>query len=325
MSTRAPPDGDTGTREPRVDDTSTRDPRVRGAVAALALTILIFGCQFVDARYAIRQGLSVYDLVALRFAIAGAIAFFVFLRYGLRDLGGLGWKRGAILAVLAGSPYSLAMVGGLHFAPVAHGALLNPGLNLIASTFFGMLLLGERHPVYRFLGIAVVTGGLAMIGWDGLTATGERFWIGDLLFALTGITWGLFGTLSRRWGAPPVVTVSAIAFVSLPYLPFYFLYLTPTLGNVSLGWLAFHGFYQGVLQSFIGILGYAYAAQVLGPSRTALATALVPVTGIVAAIPFLGEWPHALQWTGLAVVVAGMLLANYTRSPPPLKESPAAP
>ena len=289
------------------------DPRSRGAMAALALTIVIFGCQFVDARYAIRQGLSVYDLVALRFGVAGAIGFCVFLRAGLSDLGGLGWRRGAILAVLAGSPYSLAMIGGLQFAPVAHGALLNPGLNVIASTFFGIWLLGERHPVFRFLGMALVACGLAMIGWDGLTAVGQRFWIGDLLFAVTGITWALFGTLARRWGSSPLVTISAIAFVSLPYLPLYLWWFTPTLDRVSLPWLAFHAFYQGVLQSFIGILGYAYAAQVLGPSRTAVATALVPVTGILAAIPFLGEWPQPLQWAGLAVVVGGMLLANYTR------------
>jgi drug/metabolite transporter (DMT)-like permease len=143
-----------------------------------------------------------------------------------------------------------------------------------------------------------------------LSAVGERFWIGDLLFAATGIAWGLFGTLSRRWALAPVITVSAIAFLSLAYLPFYAAFLTPSLGHVSPGWVAFHGFYQGLLQSFIGILGYAYAAQVLGPSRTAVATALVPVTGIVAAIPFLGEWPHPLQWGGLAVVVAGMVLAN---------------
>jgi drug/metabolite transporter (DMT)-like permease len=304
---------------------SAPDPRSRRAAAALCLTILIFGCQFVDARYAIRQGLSVYDLVALRFGVAGAIGFCVLLRVGLRDLGGLGWRRGATLAVLAGSPYSLAMIGGLHFAPVAHGALLNPGLNLIASTFFGIWLLGERHPVFRFLGMAVVTGGLAMIGWDGLRAVGERFWIGDLLFAATGIAWGLFGTLSRRWAMAPLTTIAAIAFVSLPYLPFYACFLAPTLNHVSFPWLAFHGFYQGVLQSFIGILGYAYAAQVLGPSRTALATALVPVTGIVAAIPFLGEWPHPLQWTGLAVVVAGMVLANYARAVRIPKEIPATP
>jgi drug/metabolite transporter (DMT)-like permease len=290
------------------------DPRTRGAVAALSLTIVIFGCQFVDARYAISQGLSVYDLVALRFGVAGTIGFCVLARAGLADLGGLGWRRGAILAVLAGSPYSLAMIGGLHFAPVAHGALLNPGLNLIASTFFGIWLLGERHPAFRFLGMAVVSGGLAMIGWDGLTAVGQRFWIGDLLFAATGVAWGLFGTLTRRWHAAPLTVVSAIAMVSLPYLPLYAVWLAPTLNHVSIGWLAFHGFYQGVLQSFIGILGYAYAAQVLGPSRTAVATALVPVTGIIAAIPFLGEWPEPLQWTGLAVVVAGMVLANYTRA-----------
>lgn len=304
---------------------SASDPRSRGAVAALALAILIFGCQFVDARYAIRQGLSVYDLVALRFGIAGAIGFAVLWRAGIADLGGLGWRRGAILAALAGSPYSLAMIGGLHFAPVAHGALLNPGLNVIAGTLFGIWILGERHRLFRFLGIGVVAAGLALIGWDGLTAVGERFWIGDLLFAVTGITWALFGTLSRRWASPPLITIAAIAFVSMPYVPFYLWFMAPTLNQVSLGWLAFHGFYQGVLQSFLGILGYAYAAHVLGPSRTAVATAMVPVTGIIAAIPFLGEWPHPLQWAGLASVVAGMILANTTRVGPAPRGIPAGP
>ena len=308
---------------------STTAPRGRGAVVALALTIIVFGGQFVDARYAIRQGLSVYDLVALRFSVSALCGLPILLRAGIADVGGLGWRRAAVLALLAGSPYSLAMIGGLHFAPVAHGALLNPGLNLLASTAFGIWLLGERHAVWRYLGMAVVTGGLAMIGWDSLSVPGERFWIGDLLFAATGVSWGLFGTLSRRWVVSPVIAVSAIALLSAIYLPFYALWLSPSLGNVSLGWLAFHGLYQGLLHSFLGLLGYAYSAQVLGPSRTAVATALVPVAGILAAIPFLGEWPSHLQWGGLAVVVGGMVLANLRGRAQPssaeLRKTPAAP
>jgi len=289
------------------------DPRRRRAIVALALTIMVFGGQFVDARYAIRQGLSVYDVVALRFGVAALFGLAILARAGLADAGGLGWRRALILTCLAGSPYSLAMIGGLHFAPVAHGALLNPGLNVIAGTFLGIWLLGERHPAFRFVGLGVVTAGLVMIAWDGLTASGGRFWIGDLLFSATGISWALFATLTRRWGARPLTTVAGITLLSALYLPFYALWLAPGLSNLSLGWLAFHGLYQGLLHSFLGLLGYAYAARVLGPSSTALATALVPVAGILAAIPFLGEWPSVLQWSGLAVVVAGMLLGNRRR------------
>ena len=48
---------------------------------------------------------------------------------------------------------------------------------------------------------------------------------------------------------------------------------------------------------------------ILGASRAAAFPAIVPGMATLVGIPLTGEWPSALQWTGIAVVMLGLLAA----------------
>src|SRR2546425_1602353 len=63
--------------------------------------------QFAVAKRGLSAGLTAYDIVALRFLGAAIPAAVILLRRGARDLGGVGYGRGAFLAFIAGSPYAL--------------------------------------------------------------------------------------------------------------------------------------------------------------------------------------------------------------------------
>src|SRR5437899_1518032 len=103
------------------------------------------GGQFAVARRGLAAGLTAHDIVALRFVGSALPAVGILLRSGISRLGGVGWGRGALLALVAGSPYAFLMYQALGFAPAAHGAMLVPGIGLIVATVIGAAWVGERH------------------------------------------------------------------------------------------------------------------------------------------------------------------------------------
>jgi drug/metabolite transporter (DMT)-like permease len=111
----------------------------RSAVAWLALVaaFIVMAGQFAVAKHGLSAGLTAYDIVALRFLGAAIAAAAILVRRGVRDLGGVGYGRGAFLALIAGSPYALLMYIALRFAPAAHGAMLIPGVGMVVATVIG--------------------------------------------------------------------------------------------------------------------------------------------------------------------------------------------
>lgn len=284
----------------------------RGAALAWAILLaamVMMGGQFAVGKLGFAAGLTPYDIVALRFVGAAVVALPVVLRRGVWSLAGVGWGRGAVLMLIAGSPYALLMYTALRFAPAAHGAMLVPGVGLIVATMIGAAWVGERHRPARYVGACVVLAGLAMLGAGGASAP-QATWLGDALFTVVGVAWGLFTLLIRRWQLDAVAGVSALSVLSLTYLPVYALVLEPRVLEVAVSASVLQLAYQGVLQTSVAFAGYAFAVRRLGAGTASVATAAVPVFGTLLAIPLVGEWPLPSAWAGLATVCAGIAVAN---------------
>ena len=138
----------------------------RSAVAWLALVaaFIVMAGQFAVAKHGLSVGLTAYDIVALRFLGAAIAAAAILVRRGVRDLGGVGYGRGAFLALIAGSPYALLMYIALRFAPAAHGAMLIPGVGMVVATVIGAAWVGEHHGRGRYVGVVIVLVGLSVLG-----------------------------------------------------------------------------------------------------------------------------------------------------------------
>ncbi|MPZ31742.1 MAG: hypothetical protein GEV13_12225 [Rhodospirillales bacterium] len=79
---------------------------------------------FAAARAGILGGLLTVDMIFARFIVAGLIMLPLLLRFGVRDLAGVGWRRALFLTLLGGGPFALLQTGGYGFAPLAHGAVI---------------------------------------------------------------------------------------------------------------------------------------------------------------------------------------------------------
>jgi drug/metabolite transporter (DMT)-like permease len=287
------------------------DTRELSAAAwvALAAAFLVMAGQFAVAKRGLSTGLTAYDIVALRFVGAAIPAAVILGRRGVRDLGGVGYGRGAFLALIAGSPYALLMYLALRLAPAAHGAMLIPGVGIVVATVIGASWVGERHGRGRYVGIVIVLAGLSVLG-AGAAYSSPSTGLGDLLLVGGGIEWGLFTLVVRRWQLDALAAAAALSLLSLVYLPVYLLFLRPGVFAVPLAELLLQAGYQGVLLSVLAFAAYAFAIRRLGAGTAAIGTAAIPVLGTVLAIVLVGESPSLTTWIGLVAVCLGIAVAN---------------
>jgi drug/metabolite transporter (DMT)-like permease len=293
----------------------TQDPAARAALAGLGWGLLaaaIWAVYSVLARLGVTAGLSPADMSLLRFAPGALLVLPLMWRWGWRDLAGIGWGRGLVLALLAGPGFSLLFMTGFSLAPLAHGAVIAPSGQMLAGLGLSAWLAHQPLSRESLIGAGFVLLGLFFMGGDSLLQGESRATLlGDLLFAVAGFCWGLFGTLSRRWQVDPLrVTVVVLVLSFLLFTPPYLMLADlASLRQASPGMLALQALAQGLGAGLVAMLAYSRAAALLGAGRAAFFGAMVPGAASLLAIPILGEVPTLLQALGIVSVVVGLLIA----------------
>lgn len=276
------------------------------------LAAAIWAIYSVLARLAVKAGLSPGDLTLLRFAPGALLMAPLLWRWGLRDLCGIGWARGLLLAVLAGPGFSLLIMTGFSLAPLAHGVVIAPACQMLSGLTLSAWLAHQRWTRESALGAAFVLLGLACMGGDGLLhGEGRAVLLGDAMFAAAGACWGVFGALSRRWRVDPLRVTAVVVVISFVLFAPAFLVLADLgrLRAASTGMLVMQTVAQGLGAGLVAVLAFSRAVALLGSARAAFFGALVPGTASLLAIPVLGEVPNRLQLLGLLAVVVGLLIA----------------
>lgn len=263
------------------------------------------------ARAGVKADLTPVDFVFLRFVTAGIVMMPCVLRIGIRDLGGVGWGRGAVLALLAGPLFIVLGVGGYAFAPLAHGAVIQPAALTLGAMAASWLIFGERPPRERALGVAIILGGLVLIaaGKGGAELPGA--WRGDLLFVAAGLFWVGFTMLLRRWKIGGIEATAAVATVSaLIVLPVFVATQSfDRLAALPLQTPLIQIIVQGLMSGVLAVIAYGKAVEHLGASKAALFPALVPAASLILGVPITGEFPALAQWIGALMATAGLALA----------------
>jgi drug/metabolite transporter (DMT)-like permease len=283
----------------------------RLAILAMLGAVAIYGANFAISRHALLNGLTPDDLVALRYGIAGTLLLPVFIRRGVADCAGIGWRRGIVLAIMSGVPMALLMNTGLAMAPASHAAAIGPGTVTVIGVIGSMVLFGVKPSRPIVIGIGVVLAGLAAIGVAGSRTGGPSIVVGDLLFFATGLLWGFYPLLLQKWNVGAMTSTAIVSVLSLVYIPVYALLLTPRILAVDPWVVLFHGINQGLLNVILGLWLWGHAVRVLGAATAQRFPPLIPVAGTLLAIPILGEWSPPLQAVGVALIVAGLGLAAF--------------
>lgn len=285
--------------------------------------VVIWGVYLAFARANVGAGILPADLAFVRYATAGLILLPWLLRHSPATAAGIGWRKAAVLTLLAGPLFILVSASGFNFAPLSHGAVVQPAAITIGGLLFGAGLLGDRLTRPRVLGAGIILAGLVLVAKPTALGGGPIELLGDLLFASAGAMWAAFAVLSRRWSVSPLTATAVVSVWSAAiYVPLYLasngidaLRAQPAVTILLLALV------HGVLSGVIAVFAFGRAAELLGAPRAAAFPALVPVVATLAGIPVAGEIPAAVQIAGLVVVTLGLFVTQRpARQAKPPKE-----
>jgi drug/metabolite transporter (DMT)-like permease len=288
---------------------SALSPTARGMLLGGGAAI-IWGLYLALARQGVAGGLSPLDIATFRYVTAGAVML-PWLATGWSQVAATGPWRSLALAALAGPPFILFGVGGYRFAPLAHGAVIQPAVVTALGMLLAAVFLRDRPTVSRVVGVGVIVAGIAVIAGPGLGGGGDLAPLGDAMFALAGVCWAVFTLLSRRWQVPPVAGTAIVSILSGAVM------LPVAIGVQGIAHyaalpvqtLVTQVAVQGVLTGVVSVIAYTSAVRLIGAARAAIFPAPVPASAILIGIPVAGEWPDAVQVTGLVLVTAGLVIA----------------
>lgn len=290
--------------------------RIQGVMLGLVVA-LIWGGYLAVSRHAIVDGFNEYELAFLRYASCSVVILPLWLfrchQYFNRPqeqtlvilLG-----RSLVLAALAGPLFVIVGAGGYHYAPLAHGAVIQLGSVTLGSAILAAWCLNQRLGRSQFFGLLVLLAGLLSIAGPAILEGGSNAWKGDLLFVFAGCLWSVFSTLLQRWKMTPITAVMAVSFLSTLSYGSWFLTVYGT-SWLKHSWDALFEVVavQGVASGILAVYAYARCVQLLGSANAALFAALAPACAMLLGVPLTGEWPTLGQWSGLIVVSMGLLIA----------------
>ena len=254
----------------------------------------------------IKDALALYPLfafLAVRFAIAVAVLA-VPVAPRLRSLGRDGVLAGAALGGLLAAGYGL-QTAGLDRTTVSAAGFVT-GMYVVLTPVFGFVLFRIRAGAAVWLGVVLAVTGLAML--SGVSAGSVS---GDLMVlagaALYALQIALMERLAPRYD-PLAFTTAEMAAAFLG-----FAVIAAAAGQVELPrgatvWGAL--LVTGVFASALAFLVQAWAQQRTSATRTALVFALEPVFAGIFGYALAGDRLGALGWTGCAVILAGIAVAE---------------
>lgn len=281
------------------------------SVAIFALTVACFGASFPAIRAA-EVGFSPASIVFLRAVLASAalaglaLVLRVSLRMPARDI-----LIAAAIGQLGISLFQLILNTAISLTSVGVASTLVNTAPLI-SLALSAILLRERIPLMRWVGVLISIGGIYLLG----TSAGVRSNWGILLLLVAALSLGTYSVLLK----PLLERQNPLAVTFHGTWPgiFFFAWAIPSTLEESpsaptSAWLGVL-----VLVFVVTAGGYVLLArllQLLPVSRVVLYYYLVPPVAIVYSMILFRELPSAREVLGVLVVIAGVALALSAKAP----------
>jgi drug/metabolite transporter (DMT)-like permease len=287
----------------------TTSQYIRGSLYGVA-AVSIWASWIVAVRLGIRTSLTPWDIVAIRFGVAGLVLLPHLLKKGLA-VDRLRWAGLAAIMLGGGAPMVLVSYGGLLFAPAAHAASLYTALIPLYVAIFGAVVLGEAFTVAKWTGLALIVAGVLGIVWGAGGTIGTRQNIGHAMFIGAGMLWASYVVAMRKAKLEGLHAAAIAAVGSLiTYVPAYAIISGTGLFNAPWRDLALQAFVHGLLVAVISFLFIGRAVSILGASNGSAFAALAPAITAILAIPILGEWPATSDWIAMLLISGGVFVAS---------------
>jgi drug/metabolite transporter (DMT)-like permease len=289
----------------------------RGAYLSLVLATLFWGGNAVAAKLAVGE-VSPMLINAVRWPIAVTILLAFSWREVRNDLPVMRRHAGLLFALGA-----MGMVGfsGLLYVAVSMTSAINVSIEQAAMPAIVMLanllIFGMRARPVQIAGAVLTIAGAAVTALHGdLTSFAAlEANLGDALMICGVMCYAAYTIFLRyrppvHWKSLMVALMIAGTIVSLPFAIWEWAsgaMIAPT----ATGWwiIAFTAIFPSLLAQPL----YVYGTEAIGSNRASVFYNLIPIFGIGLSILVLGESFHGYHAAALALVVAGIVLAESRR------------
>jgi drug/metabolite transporter (DMT)-like permease len=282
-----------------------------GITAGLMAALLWAGGAVV-ARYLVHTDLPPDELTLLRYVGCFPLALAAVATLRRKALLDLPPLKIAVLVLLAGPLYQLIILLGYRHATAGAGSLLVTGLLPVCGIGLALLwpLRAQSQPLTaaKLIGAGFAAAGLVVLAVGG--PAGSSFDLaGFAIFAIAALMWALLNQLIRAWSVDPLKLTIALALWSPAFLPLWLLTRKdlPSLAVSSDGLLQIA--YHGILVAFVATLLFFVAVRRLGAVDAGIIQTATPAITVALGAIALAEVPTAMQVTGVAITLVGLLLA----------------
>jgi drug/metabolite transporter (DMT)-like permease len=277
----------------------------------MLIVALIWGGNFSISKFALTQ-LHPLQFSALRFTLASLLLWLLVRRTGARAplprkaMWGL-----VVLGLIGNTLYQTIFMTGLSMTSATNSAMIVASLP-VAVALFGTVLGIERATPATWLGVLLGTAGVALVvGARGVHFHSDSL-TGDLLVLASMLCWAYYTVMLRRFGAG-VDALRITAITTIAGTPGLLLLGAP--GLLQLDWAGVSAktwgamAYAALFALIVAFVLYNRAVMAIGSGRTAIYNCVTPLVAMVIAWLALGEVPTGLQFAGVALVIAGVLVS----------------
>jgi drug/metabolite transporter (DMT)-like permease len=274
---------------------------VRALLALIAVTA-VWGVTFVQVKDAVAL-YPLFAFLAVRFAIASlTLAGPAAARLRRLDRRGIG--AGVALGLLLAAGYAL-QTAGLARTTVSSTGFIT-GMYVVLTPLTALVLFRQRIGRAAWSGVALATVGLALL--SGIHAGSVA---GDLLVLAAAAVYSLQIVLMERYA--PRYDAFALTFLEMVTAFTAFALVAAVLADFEVPrgatvWGAL--LVTGIFASALAFLVQTWAQRRASATQTALAFSMEPVWTGIFGFALAGDRLGALGWTGCAVILAGIALAE---------------
>lgn len=289
----------------------------RKGIALALLAALLWSGNYIVAR-GLHNQITPVSLAFFRWFTATLVLFPIAFKSLKKDLTPLTnhWKLLSLTALLGVTLFNTFIYVAGHFSSATNLAIIGTTVAPIFVLMFSFLFLKEKVSVYQVIGMLVCIAGILLLITNGhLEQLGSvKFSPGDFWILLAALSFALYTLLVRK----KPTRVSALSYLfSLFFLGTLFL-IPPFIIDSANGLtfipttqLLLVFLYLGIGASVGAFLSWNVAIQKIGAARTSLFANLIPVFSSIEAVLILKEESTGVLVVSLAIIVLGLLIANY--------------
>jgi drug/metabolite transporter (DMT)-like permease len=272
------------------------------------VTVLIWATWILATRHSAATKLGTIDIGLIRYGIPAIVLAPVWLKTGLLPKQ-VPLKILALMVAGAGAVFFQLTTHAIHSTPAASAGILLGGSMPLATALIGVVLFRERPDITRWLGLAAIVIGVAILLLRSLSDAslpGTSF----ILLPAGAVLWACYTHAFRRSGLTAIQASALIAIWSfLINLALAFAFGT-SLMEVPLPEIGLQALSQGLLSGLAATVAYGIAIQRLGGTQAATFTAITPVLATIGGGVLLGEQIGVAEIAAAIVTGIGVALST---------------